>query len=72
MFNFTGNTVFPPHILIGSDSWMCLLTYYQGPIVRIAPNEYSIDDFDALKTIYGHGSSFIKVLSRHVYIGHVC
>ena len=32
-----------------------------GPIVRIAPNEYSIDDPEALKTIYGHGTSFIKV-----------
>jgi hypothetical protein len=36
-----------------------------GPIVRIAPNEYSIDDPDAIKTIYGHGTSFVKV-SCHV------
>jgi hypothetical protein len=32
-----------------------------GPIVRIAPFEYSIDDVEAAKTIYGHGTSFIKV-----------
>lgn len=32
-----------------------------GPIVRIAPNEYSIDDAEAIKIIYGHGTSFTKV-----------
>jgi len=32
-----------------------------GPIVRIAPNEYSIDDVDAARTIYGHGNAFVKV-----------
>lgn len=32
-----------------------------GPIVRIAPHEYSIDDVDAARTIYGHGNAFIKV-----------
>ena len=32
-----------------------------GPIVRIAPGEYSIDDVDAAKTIYGHGNAFVKV-----------
>src|SRR5271168_328983 len=32
-----------------------------GPIVRIAPHEYSIDDVDAAKTIYGHGNAFVKV-----------
>ncbi|KKA25196.1 Uncharacterized protein T310_0787 [Rasamsonia emersonii CBS 393.64] len=31
-----------------------------GPIVRIAPNEYSIDDVDAVKIIYGQGSKFTK------------
>ncbi|KAG4433830.1 hypothetical protein IFR05_010678 [Cadophora sp. M221] len=31
-----------------------------GPVVRIAPNEYSIDDVAAAKTIYGHGNSFVK------------
>jgi len=29
--------------------------------VRIAPNEYSIDDPEAVKIIYGLGSQFIKV-----------
>ena len=32
-----------------------------GPIVRIAPHEYSIDDVDGAKTIYGHGNAFVKV-----------
>ena len=29
--------------------------------MRIAPNEYSIDDPEAVKVIYGLGSQFIKV-----------
>ena len=33
-----------------------------GPIVRLAPNEYSIHDPAAVKEIYGLGSSTIKVL----------
>jgi hypothetical protein len=33
-----------------------------GPIVRVAPHEYSIDDVDAARTIYGHGNAFVKVL----------
>jgi len=32
-----------------------------GRIVRIAPREYSIDDVEAAKIIYGHGSQFVKV-----------
>ena len=32
-----------------------------GPIVRIAPHEYSIDDVEAAKTIYGLGKHFLKV-----------
>ena len=32
-----------------------------GPIVRIAPMEYSIDDVEAAKTIYGYGKPFLKV-----------
>jgi hypothetical protein len=32
-----------------------------GPVVRIAPNEYSIDDVTAARSIYGHGSKFVKV-----------
>ncbi|KAF9875111.1 hypothetical protein CkaCkLH20_07377 [Colletotrichum karsti] len=31
-----------------------------GPIVRIAPGQYSVDSLDAAKTIYGHGSHFRK------------
>ncbi|RFU26581.1 hypothetical protein B7463_g9752, partial [Scytalidium lignicola] len=31
-----------------------------GPIVRIGPNDYSIDDPKAIKTIYGHGTEFTK------------
>ena len=33
-----------------------------GPIVRIAPHQYSIDDVEAARTIYGHGNEFLKVL----------
>lgn len=32
-----------------------------GSVVRIAPNEYSIDDVGAAKVIYGHGNAFVKV-----------
>ncbi|KAL9620420.1 MAG: hypothetical protein Q9160_005005 [Pyrenula sp. 1 TL-2023] len=31
-----------------------------GKIVRLAPNQYSIDDIDAARVIYGHGSQFPK------------
>ncbi|QKX54964.1 uncharacterized protein TRUGW13939_02054, partial [Talaromyces rugulosus] len=31
-----------------------------GPVVRIAPNEYSIDDPNAAKVIYGSGNGYIK------------
>uniref|UniRef100_A0A093Y5K2 Pisatin demethylase n=1 Tax=Talaromyces marneffei PM1 TaxID=1077442 RepID=A0A093Y5K2_TALMA len=31
-----------------------------GPVVRIAPNVYSIDDPGCAKTLYGHGSKFVK------------
>ena len=34
-----------------------------GPIVRIAPHQYSINDASSIKVIYGHGSSFLKVSS---------
>ncbi|MCJ1322910.1 hypothetical protein MMC15_008260 [Xylographa vitiligo] len=36
-----------------------------GPIVRIAPNEYSIDDFDAAQIIYRHRDQLRK--SRRYY-----
>ena len=32
-----------------------------GPIVRIAPGEYSIDDVQATREIYGYGKKFVKV-----------
>lgn len=32
-----------------------------GPIVRIAPSEYSLSDPESLKVLYGHGTSFTKV-----------
>ncbi|GME52508.1 Cytochrome P450 [Neofusicoccum parvum] len=31
-----------------------------GPIVRITPYEYSIDDPSAIRPIYGHGTHFVK------------
>lgn len=31
-----------------------------GPVVRIAPNEYSLDDPAAVKAIYGLGTAFTK------------
>ncbi|KAL4971084.1 cytochrome P450 [Aspergillus stella-maris] len=31
-----------------------------GNVVRIAPNVYSIDDLEATKIVYGHGSKFLK------------
>jgi len=32
-----------------------------GPIVRVAPGQYSIDDAEATKNIYGHNYKFLKV-----------
>jgi hypothetical protein len=32
-----------------------------GPIVRVAPDTYSIDDPDSVRILYGHGTEFIKV-----------
>ncbi|KAF3396481.1 Pisatin demethylase [Penicillium rolfsii] len=31
-----------------------------GPVVRVAPNQYSISDISAIKTVYGAGSQFPK------------
>lgn len=33
-----------------------------GPLVQLAPNEYSVNDPEAIKTIYGHGTHFTKSL----------
>lgn len=41
-----------------------------GPIVRIAPNEYSFEDLQAVKTIYGHGTKFVKVRHFSSWIFH--
>lgn len=40
--------------------------YTTGPVVRVAPGQYSIDSVDAAKTIYGHGSHFAKVTSTSI------
>jgi hypothetical protein len=42
-----------------------------GPIVRITPDTYSIDDPDSVRIIYGHGTGFIKVTRNfpRFYIG---
>lgn len=40
-----------------------------GPIVRIAPNEYSLDDPAAAKIIYGSGKGYIKVRTAFIYAG---
>ena len=37
-----------------------------GPIVRIGPKKVSIADANAITTIYGIGSKFLKVLSRTI------
>ena len=37
------------------------LTRETGPIVRIAPNEYSIDDPRSAKVIYRSGNQLMKV-----------
>ncbi|KXJ89952.1 cytochrome P450 [Microdochium bolleyi] len=38
----------------------CQLHQHYGPIVRYAPNRYSISDLGEVKTIYGLGTSFPK------------
>ena len=38
------------------------MDHIPGPIVRIGPNEYSIDDPDAAKIIYRVGDQLEKVL----------
>jgi len=44
------------------SSKLIILTFWPGPIVRIAPEEVSIDDpEDSLRIIYGHGTKFVKV-----------
>lgn len=31
-----------------------------GPIVRVQPNHISVNDDEAIQTIYGHGNGFLK------------
>jgi hypothetical protein len=38
-----------------------MMSVILGSIVRIAPNQYSVDSPDAAKVIYEHGSDFMKV-----------
>ncbi|TPX08658.1 uncharacterized protein E0L32_009847 [Thyridium curvatum] len=35
-----------------------------GPIVRIQPNHISVNDDEAIQTIYGHGNGFLKSVRR--------
>lgn len=37
-----------------------LLHQKYGPVVRVAPNQYSISETAAIKTVYGTGSRFAK------------
>lgn len=37
-----------------------LYSHVTGPVVRITPYDYSIDDPSAVKPIYGHGTAFTK------------
>lgn len=37
-----------------------LYSHFKGPVVRITPYDYSIDDPSAVKPIYGHGTAFTK------------
>ena len=44
-----------------------LTTSDTGPVVRIAPNRYSIDDPEAIKQVYGHGTKFVKSAFYHTF-----
>ena len=44
-----------------------LTTSTTGPIVRIAPNRFSLSDPEAIKQIYGHGTKFIKSAFYHTF-----
>lgn len=43
-----------------TPTFQCELTYLQGNIVRLGPEYYSLDDPEAVKIIYGHGTKFVK------------
>ena len=55
-------------VVLYRNNCLQLLNYFEGHIVRIAPNEYSIDDLDAVRTIYGSGKGFIKVVQTLVML----
>ncbi|CAK7223636.1 hypothetical protein SBRCBS47491_005275 [Sporothrix bragantina] len=47
-------------LITGLLSLLAARRLFAGPVVRIAPNQYSIDDPNAVKAIYGIGKSFPK------------
>lgn len=55
--SYTGNMVCRERSVAGASA---ALTLRAGKIVRIAPNEFSIDDPDAVKIIYGRSIEFPK------------
>ncbi|KAE8440788.1 hypothetical protein EG329_006566 [Mollisiaceae sp. DMI_Dod_QoI] len=50
---------FAPFVQADQQETMSRIEKY-GPIVRIAPNEYSVDDVEAAKLIYKVGNGFVK------------
>lgn len=45
-----------------SFAWVLAgINAFLGSIIRIAPGQYSLSDPQAIRTIYSHSSSFIKV-----------
>ncbi|KAK5673651.1 hypothetical protein LTR17_027909, partial [Elasticomyces elasticus] len=38
-----------------------------GPVVRIAPNRFSIDDRDSIKQMYAYGTKFVKSQFYHTF-----
>lgn len=50
---------------LNNDITECHKKY--GPIFRIAPDEVSISDPEAIKVIYAHGSGFTKVFSSDLF-----
>jgi hypothetical protein len=43
------------------DHILHLTNLFKGPVIRIAPGQYSIDDPNSVQTIYGSKGGFIKV-----------
>ena len=57
------NLCYPVQSVLRSADW----TFDTGPIVRIAPNRFSIDEPEAIKQIYSHGTKFVKSAFYHVF-----